>query len=92
LGRQELLCLPAGLVRGEERSGDGCDEFDDGLVGDANAVLGDPPPQDLRRDSLLLRKSRVETVDEDVRIKKSRHDGRVRRESNLVPPGRVACV
>ena len=52
----------------------GCNEFDNRLMGDTHRVFSNAASEDIGCDLLLLRKSAVETVYQNVRVNESGHE------------------
>jgi hypothetical protein len=61
---------------------EGCDEFDNRLVGKSNGVVPNPVSEQISGHSLLLGKTLVESVDEDVRVNQGECGHIARPESN----------
>lgn len=80
--RKELLGLPACVLRRQERqvattgAADCSDEFDDRLVRHPKRAIYDPFPEQRLRDRLLGCVSRIEPIDEHVRINERGHGPR----------------
>ena len=66
--RPTVAMMPATHFRG------GCDELDQGLVRDANRVVGDAGSQQRRGLRLFLRKPCVEPVDENIGVNECGHE------------------
>ena len=58
-------------------------ELQERLLGDAERLIHQAAAQNLGRNPLLLWESRIETIDEDVRINESHHGYRSLRVSSL---------
>src|SRR5262249_17287192 len=78
----QLFCFAEGLELGQESAAppegtrDGRDELHDGLMGYAEAVVGDAPAQQSGNHPLLVGKARIESGHQNIGINEAWHEGR----------------
>src|SRR5437870_5044897 len=87
--REKLFGFACGFGKAEkrpltyQRTRYGCDKFDDCLMRNPNGIFANSSAQEICRNLLLFRKSRIEPVHENVSIDQCRHEYTVPHASSL---------